>query len=365
MMQYAAKINAIIKYDGKDISKDISQYLKSISYNDELDGVADDASLVLEDRAQLWQSDWMPEKGATLDITLMSTSWERSDGEARALELGLFEIDEVNLKSAPNEVTIKSLSVPNATTLRGVDHSRSWEKVDLKKIAQDIADGAKVKLFYDTAETIHLDRAEQSEESDLAFLHKLCSDHGLSVKVFNDSIVIFDKVKYEAEPVKLIFRKKGYVPPKKEGDQQEGAGKSEKEGPKLITEFENYSFTTAIRDIYKACKVSHKGGKKKALIEATFTDPHKKTGKTLIVHTQVKDTAEALRVAKKELRKKNEGEVKASLSLRGNFDLAAGVTCQVEGFGYFDGKYIITKVGHDISGSYGCSVDIRRCLEGY
>ena len=170
--------------------------------------------------------------------------------------------------------------------------------------------------------------------------------------------MIFDTVKYEAQPVKLIFRKNGYVPPKKEG-------KSEDEPPKLIAEFENYSFTTAIRDVYKECKVSHKDGKDKALIEATFTDPNKKIGKTLIVHTQVKDTAEAMKVAKKELRKKNEGEVKASLSLRGNFDLAAGVTCQVEGFGYFDGKYILTKVGHNISGAYSCGVDIRRCLEGY
>lgn len=358
MIQYAAKINTLIKYNGKDISKDISQYLKSISYNDELDGVADDVSIVLEDRASLWQSDWMPEKGATLDISLISTSWERANGEVRALELGIFEIDEVNLKSAPNEVTIKAVSVPNATTLRGVEHSRSWEKVDLKKIAQDIADGAKVKLFYDTDEMIQLDRVEQSEESDLAFLHKLCSDNGLSVKVFNDSIVIFDTVKYEAQPVKLIFRKNGYVPPKKEG-------KPKDESPKLISEFESYSFTTAIRDVYKECKVSHKDGKDKALIEATFTNTDKKIGKTLIVHTQVKDTAEAMKVAKKELRKKNEGEVKASLSLRGNFDLAAGVTCQVEGFGYFDGKYILTKVGHNISGAYSCGVDIRRCLEGY
>lgn len=358
MIQYAAKINTLIKYNGKDISKDISQYLKNISYNDELDGVADDVSIVLEDRASLWQSDWMPEKGATLDITLISTSWDRTNGEVRALELGIFEIDEVNLKSAPNEVTIKAVSVPNATTLRGVEHSRSWEKVDLRKIAQDIADGANVKLFYDTSETIQLDRVEQSEESDLAFLHKLCSDNGLSLKVFNDSIVIFDTVKYEAQPVKLIFRKIGYVPPKKES-------KSEKESPKLITEFESYSLTTAIRDIYKECKVSHKAGKKKAMIEGSFKDPKKKTGKTLIVHTQVKDVAEAVRVAKKELRKKNEGEVKGSFNLRGNFSLAAGITCQLEGFGYFDGKYILTKVGHAISGTYSCSVDVRRCLEGY
>ena len=63
----ARRILTIIKYNNKDISADISKYLKSISYTDNLSGEADDLQITLEDKAGLWQSTWIPEKGALLD----------------------------------------------------------------------------------------------------------------------------------------------------------------------------------------------------------------------------------------------------------------------------------------------------------
>ena len=52
----ARRISAIIKYNNKDISVDISKYLKSISYTDNLSGEADDLQITLEDKAGIWQS---------------------------------------------------------------------------------------------------------------------------------------------------------------------------------------------------------------------------------------------------------------------------------------------------------------------
>ena len=52
----ARRILTIIKYNNKDISADISKYLKSISYTDNLSGEADDLQKTLEDKAGLWQS---------------------------------------------------------------------------------------------------------------------------------------------------------------------------------------------------------------------------------------------------------------------------------------------------------------------
>ena len=46
----ARRILTIIKYNNKDISADISKYLKSISYTDNLSGEADDLQITLEDR---------------------------------------------------------------------------------------------------------------------------------------------------------------------------------------------------------------------------------------------------------------------------------------------------------------------------
>lgn len=53
----------------------------------------------------------------------------------------------------------------------------------IKKIAEDIARGAQMELFWDADEGEQEDRIEQTEESDLSFLQKLCDDHGLALKV--------------------------------------------------------------------------------------------------------------------------------------------------------------------------------------
>lgn len=143
----ARRISAIIKYNNKDISVDISKYLKSISYTDNLSGEADDLQITLEDKAGLWQSTWMPEKGALLDVILQQKYWQTLSALPQSLRLGLFEIDEITSSGYPSEVQIKAVSVPDNNTLRGTERSRSWEKAKLQVIANDIASAAGCHCF--------------------------------------------------------------------------------------------------------------------------------------------------------------------------------------------------------------------------
>lgn len=46
----ARRCLVIVTYNGKDISADLQQYLKSVSYTDNMSGEADDLQLTLEDR---------------------------------------------------------------------------------------------------------------------------------------------------------------------------------------------------------------------------------------------------------------------------------------------------------------------------
>lgn len=85
----ARRISAIIKYNNKDISADISKYLKSISYTDNLSGEADDLQITLEDKAGLWQSTWMPEKGALLDVMLQQKYWANFVGVTTKFAFGI------------------------------------------------------------------------------------------------------------------------------------------------------------------------------------------------------------------------------------------------------------------------------------
>lgn len=347
----ARRILTIIKYNNKDISADISKYLKSISYTDNLSGEADDLQITLEDKAGLWQSTWMPEKGALLDVMLQQKYWQTLSALPQSLRLGLFEIDEITSSGYPSEVQIKAVSVPDNNTLRGTERSRSWEKAKLQVIANDIASAAGMSLFWDTEENPVLDRAEQTEQSDLSFLYAICKDKGLALKISDKKIIIFDEAKYEAEKAKITIVKPGTVYKKESG-------------MKYLFVGTGYSLRTKIRDIYAACRVSYQQGSSKSNIEATYTAAGKK-GKTLQVNEQVESVAEALNLAKKRLREKNKDEVTGSLNMLGNFVLLSGVKVNLLGFGAFDDKYLITRASHDIGNGYTTNIDVRRCLNGY
>lgn len=340
----ARRCLVIIKYNDKDISADLQQYLKNVSYTDNMSGEADDLQLTLEDKAGLWQASWVPEKGATLDVSVKLINWQ-SIGE-QVVRFGLFEIDEITSSGYPSEVQIKAVSVPDNTTLRGTERTRSWEKAELKRIASDIAGDAGLELVYDVAEyNPVIDRAEQTEQSDLSFLYKLCADHGLALKISDKQLIIFDEADYEQTTAILAVVKPT-------GDANTA----------MLT---GYSLSTKIRDVYQKAHVKYQDGTSNAVIEATFSDPHKQQGKTLEINEQVTDIADAERLAKKRLREQNREEITGTFNMVGNPLMLASVTLNVAGFGAFDGRYIITRAQHDLGAGYSTSIDVRRCLDGY
>ncbi len=327
------------KYDNVDISQDVARFLKSFSVREVLSGEADSAEITLEDREALWRGDWFPERGAIMDITLVMSDWE-GEGDNRELPFGKFEVDEITNTGPPNEAKIKLISVPNNTDLRGVERTRAWEKANLSRIVQDVAEGAGMQHFFDTPEDPVLERAEQSEETDLAFLQKLCKDAGLALKVTDKNVVVFDIAKYEAaEPVMTITKGKDNII--------------------------SFDCRTTIHEIYRACHVKYKHGKKDELIEYTFTDSKRTTGRTLEVNEKVVSIEEAEKLAKKKLREKNLDEVAVSLSMVGNFALLASNTVTLAGFHVYDGKYLITRSSHEIGGGYTTKIELRRVIDGY
>ena len=82
-----------IVYDGRDITKNISQYIKSVTYTDALEGQSDEVQIVLDDSSAVWQNAWYPDKGSILKVTIGS------------MNCGEFQIDESG-KQYKNEFAI-------------------------------------------------------------------------------------------------------------------------------------------------------------------------------------------------------------------------------------------------------------------
>lgn len=130
--------------------------------------------------------------GATIDVSYVTLNWKNlADGLADHGG-GALRYRHLEGKCAAEEIELKATSIPENNELRGVDRTRSWEKAELKTIARDVATGAGLSRLLGSEENPTLDRAEQTEQSDLSFLLKLCGDNGLALKITNEQVVIFN-----------------------------------------------------------------------------------------------------------------------------------------------------------------------------
>lgn len=329
-----------IEVNGKNITAEISPYVKSFSYSDALSGESNVAEITLHDANHIWREAWFPRRGDTAAVSIIRKNWNSEETER--LKLGQWEIDEFEYNSSSsggNEARVKLNSIPNSSGLRSINESRSWEQVKLSKIAADIAADAGMVLFYDATDDPEIARAEQSEKSNLAFLEKLCKDNYLILTVADNRLIICDEKKLEDQTpvIKISY------------------------GTDAIISFRARA---TISKIYRSCEVNYKHGKKSEEISAKFDDPSKEKGLTVKVNKKVSTQAEAEKLARNELRAKNKEELKISLSLVGRFCYLSGNVIEIDGYGEFDGNYIIEKASHKIGNSgYTVDVEARKRLE--
>lgn len=337
----ARRTTATVIIEGKDITKDIEPYLLSVSYTDVLEGESNTAQISLHDRERLFIADWFPKRGDSAEISLSKLNWT-GESDSDSVSFGVFEIDEIENKvsaSSGNTASIKLNSIANKSELRSIDKSRSWEKVKLSKIATDLTQEAGLELFFD-ADDVDIERAEQKETSNLKFLHKLCKDNGLCLRVSNGKVIIFDAERYEAKDAVTTLTY---------GDEN------------IIS----FSGKATISKIYKSARVKYQHGKQAEKFDYKFEDPEKSDGMTLEINQKVESQAEAEKLAKKKLKEKNREEITVNLSVIGDFIYLAGQTLELKDFGFYDGRYMIKKVTHSVGKGYTCSLETYKCVTSY
>lgn len=352
-MARRTRVNVVV--EGEDFSARLEPYLTQFSFLDSLEGKADVAEVELHDVEKIWMGASFPKRGSAARLQIVKEDWN-GDGAIETLSLGTFELDEIQCAYPPLTCKIKFNSVSNGTRLKGQEKFRSWEKVNMRQIASDIASEAGLALYFD-AEDFQLERVEQSQESSLALLKKLCSDNGLILKVSDNTLIIVDAMKYEARPATATLT------------YGESAIKS-------------FTATATVSKIYGDTNVYFKGSGAKDFILGFFELFTGKSGVKVrsigeglargsgdvvrVINRKVSSQAEAARLARAKLRETNKEEIKIEFELIGSFEFMAGVVVQLNGFGVFSGRMIIDEAAHKI-GADGYTVRIRghRCLEGY
>lgn len=361
---------------GTSVTQDILPDLLSFSYDDKETNEADEISLTLKDPTGKWASKWKPDGGEVVRAYVASGTVDGKKG--RELFCGKFFVDSLRTSGSPRVFEMRAVSIPLNTPIRRKMVTKAWEKKTLKGIAQEIATAAKVKLLFDSQDNPSYDRQDQKAESNLKFLSRLCEDAGLSIKVTDSQIVIFDQAFYEKKkPVKTL--KLG------------------------VSDILSWDFESQQSETYKTCTVSWRDPKKKqkgssggynmdlekgdggddpeydmdlqkvkkkvnvAVNTYTYTDPDvEDNGQEYQVKKRAASLDEAKRIAKATLRKLNLRSVTGSLSLVGDTSLVAGVVVELKGFGSFDGRFYIESASHSVSTSgYMTSISVRRVNSNY
>ncbi len=170
--------------DDTDITALLQSRLTSITVSDEIGLVSDTLTIELDDRDMVFD---VPKRGAILDVAL---------GYDDLYPMGKFVVDEIEIKAPPQSMTITARAANSNLSEMGefkTPKTESWDKKTIGQIIQTIAGRygltATVSPSYDGVMTQHTD---QTDESDCAFVQRLASDYGASVKIAGGKLLFVD-----------------------------------------------------------------------------------------------------------------------------------------------------------------------------
>lgn len=270
----------------------------------------------------------MPTKGATISAVLKVNDWTKS-GDNRKLDCGTFILDDFSFSGPPTTGTISGVSVPAASAFKETKHTKTWESVTISEIAQSIATAAGISVVFDVTYSFKISAIEQSKETDCELLYKLCETYGLSMKVYNSKIIIFDREAYKAKAFS---------------------------GRIHASDMESWSWNTTLAGTYTGGTITYTNPRTEK--EITFTTG---MGSRMFECTIKADSAaDAERKLVAAINNLNHSSTSMSVSTMGEVKYVAGQTVIITGLGKCNGKYYIYNATHDLGGGYKTSYELSR-----
>lgn len=323
-----------IKYNGKDITSDLTPYLTDVEYTDKVIGESDEISITLEDSEGLWRNEWWPSKGDKIDLDF--------GYDDLVTDAGTFTVDEIEISGPPDIVRIRGLASWVTTAMR-TKESKAYEGQTLKDIAQSVASKHGLTLEGKIA-TMRIARSTQHQETDLEYLTRLANEFGYQFTIKGTKLVFWSVFELEkGTPVVEISR----------GD------------------IASYSMKDKAFDSYAEANVKYHDPKEKKLVSFNVKDVQSAGGENfndkssadkLEIRVKAENQQQAEQIGKSQLYRKRANQIDGSISLEGNPILVAGNNFDLLDMGALSGRYHITESRHRISksGGYETSIQIKR-----
>lgn len=307
-----------LKYNGSDDDILTDQH-KAFSFTDNASGEADTITVTLRNNNGKWMDGHYPKSGDYIKAWIKANNWQY-DNVSEKLYCGMFLLDTMELSGFPQETQIQGISVPIKTSFNVTQRNKTWKKTNTKSVLSDLAKNGGITLVYDAA--VHsIDEIRQSGQTDLSFAFSICGEYGLSMKLYNSKMVVYDQTEYEKKKASYTIKKEN-----------------------LCGE---YRFKSQITTVYDAVKIQYTKNKK--TLTYSYAIPGKKGNRTLFINSKADSYKEAEVKAKAKLRENIRKSKSLTLNLTGMTRYKAAQNFKLEGFGKLDGVYFIDKVVHDKS----------------
>lgn len=322
-VEQAPRAEGFVGINGVNVWGDIKEYVTDIEFVEVASGETDSFDITMTDTAEHFINDWLIDTGTEINAKFKLINWTKPNSEFW-IDCGTFLCDALKVRGFPIEVTIKSLALP----VHGTKNTKKWEKISISAIAQDICNwlGCELKFY---ADDITLKSRQQSRQTDIEFLFRLCEEYGFGMKVYRNSIVIFDRERQDA------------------ADAVETINISDIANSFTIDDNEQGTYTGA------ECKYKPE----KSDTELTYSCGTRE--RILVLETSATSAKEAELKAKAALYKANSERVKLKITTSGKKSIYPGTNYYFTGLGKYSGKYAIDKSIHTLSGKDTYKVTIE------
>ncbi|ELZ7201016.1 hypothetical protein U0N67_004923 [Vibrio parahaemolyticus] len=182
---------AIVKWAGKEISQELSDYVSALTYTDVLDSKkvgTDTVSMTLVNHDGRFYDAWFPEKGDTLECGI---GWFDDDGKRNAWMWGKFTIDEIRFSLNPDKVSIGANAKPATRGKIDNETCEVYEQTSFVALAEDIAKEVGVSiLIAPDARDVAYTRVQQRDESKMAMMGRLADENSIPMAFKGNQLVV-------------------------------------------------------------------------------------------------------------------------------------------------------------------------------
>lgn len=319
-----------VLYNGTNATEQIAEYISSFEYKDVASGTSDSISINVNDRDRKWIGPWFPVKGDKLVPTIILHNWE-AEGQEIQFPCGTFGVDDFSFSGGPIKMSLEALALPSATSFKAEERTKTYKKATLQEIGQEIADRAGISLFFDTSD-IAIAKVEQNKQNDCDFYSGLVEKQGLSLKIYNDRLVVFSEAEYEARGPKFVLTEADFDP--------------------------GWTWNTKETGTYTGVRYQYTNSRK----NKTFTVKAGTEERLLTCNEPADNLTEATAIALAAVNNANKGAVTMSLTMMARPGLIASDTIEIAGLEQLSGKYYVEQVAHSIGSGYKMSLDLRKVI---